>query len=165
MIKEDQGWCLASRLYKNQTLFRASGFTLIEVLVALLVTALGVFGLVAANLNALKFNHTADVRSHANLLAYDIADRMRANRFAALDGRYDLSLSDSAPTGTAIYQVDLSDWLGGLATQLPAGDGAISRDDTTFTITVQWDESRVGGSRIADADGGHIQAFVFVTEL
>lgn len=144
---------------------RSAGFTLIEVLVALVVTALGIFGLVAANLNALKFNQTATVRSHANLLAYDITDRMRANRFAALSGHYDLAMTDSAPTGTAIHEVDLQDWLRAIAAQLPAGDGAVARTDSTFTITLQWDESRIGATRIADADGMHVQTFVFVTEL
>ena len=144
---------------------RTAGFTLIEVLVALLVTALGVFGLVAANLNALKFNHAATVRSHANLLAYDIADRMRANRFAALSGSYELAMSASAPTGSAIHEVDLRDWLRAVAGQLPSGDGSVARTNSTFTITLQWDEARIGATRLADADGKHLQTFVFVTEL
>ncbi len=144
---------------------RAAGFTLIEVLVALLITALGVLGLVAANLNALKFNQTADVRSHANLLAYDIVDRMRANRFAARTGDYDLAITAGAPTGNDIAELDLRDWLSNVAGQLPAGDGSVTRDGTRVTITVQWDESRMGGTRQANADGDHIQTFVYVTEF
>lgn len=144
---------------------KSEGFSLIEVLVALVVTALGVLGLVGAHLNAMKFNDTASVRSHATLLAYDIADRMRANRRDALSGSYDLALSDTAPTGTDVYQIDRRDWLNALATQLSDGDGSIVRSNNTFTITVQWDESRVASTRLADASGNHIQAFVFVTEL
>ncbi|WP_372777020.1 type IV pilus modification protein PilV [Litorivivens sp.] len=142
-----------------------AGFSLIEVLVALLVTALGILGLVAANLNALKFNQTADVRSHATLLAYDIADRMRANRDAALAGLYDTTLTATPPGGNGVHQIDLRDWLNALANQLTSGDGSIARNGRRFTITVQWDEERISGSRLANAGGGHLERFVFVTEL
>ena len=143
----------------------SDGFSLIEVLVALVITALGVLGLVGAHLNAMKFNHIASVRSHATFLAYDIADRMRANRRAALFGSYDLALSDTAPSGTAVHEIDRRDWLNALASQLTDGDGAIARSNNTFTITVQWDEGRVANTRQTDADGNHRQTFVFVTEL
>lgn len=141
------------------------GFSLIEVLVALVITALGIVGLVAAQLNALKFNQTADVRSHATLLAYDIADRMRANRQAALAGHYDVALSAAAPAGAGVHQIDLRDWLTMLSGQLTLGDGSITRSGNRFTITVQWDESRIAGTRLANADGSHLQTFSFVTEL
>ncbi len=141
------------------------GYSLIEVLVALVVTALGVLGLVGAHLNAMKFNATADARSQATFLAYDIADRMRANRRAALAGDYDMTLGDAAPSGSAVHDIDRRSWLNALATRLTDGDGAIARSNNTFTITVQWDESRVASTRQADLDGNHIQTFVFVTEL
>lgn len=145
---------------------KSAGFSLIEVLVALVITALGIVGLVAAQLNALKFNQTADVRTHATLLAYDIADRLRANREAALAGHYDIALSDAAPAASStVHLIDLRDWLTMLATQLTSGDGSIVRNGSRFTITVQWDESRVATTRVADANGTHQQTFVFVTEL
>ncbi|MBB3048714.1 type IV pilus assembly protein PilV [Litorivivens lipolytica] len=143
----------------------ASGFSLIEVLVALLITALGILGLSAANLNALKFNQTADVRSHATLLAYDIVDRMRANREAALAGHYDIALTAPAPTGNAIHQSDVRDWLNALSNQLTSGDGSIARNGRSFTVTVQWDEARISESRAANAGGDYLERFVFVTEL
>ena len=142
-----------------------TGFTLIEILVALLVTALGVMGLAAAQLNALKFEQTAEQRSHASLLAYDMLDRMRANRAAALSGRYDIHFSNNGPTGDSVYAQDTRNWLASLASQLSAGDGSIARNGRSFTITVQWDESRLAETRTPDADGKHMQRFVFVTEL
>lgn len=145
---------------------KTPGYSLIEVLVAVLITALGVVGMASAHLSALKFNQTAEARSQATLLAYDIADRMRANRRAALSGDYDTALPDSSPSSpSTVHETDLKDWLDALASRLPSGDGAIARNGTTFTITVQWDESRVGESRLANADGIHTQTFVFVTEL
>ncbi len=143
----------------------STGFTLIEILVALLITALGVMGLAAAQLNALRFEQTAQQRSLASILAYDILDRMRANRAAALSGRYDIGLSDNAPSGDSLHAQDTRYWLASLASQLSAGDGSIARAGRSFTITVQWDESRLAATRAPDADGKHMQRFVFVTEL
>lgn len=142
---------------------RAAGFSLIEVLVTIVITAVGVLGAAALQLNAVKFNQVADMRSQATLFAYGVADRMRANRQAARAGRYDLDFDDDAPAGTAVHEIDLRDWLSALAARLPGGDGAIERDGVTVTVTVRWDESRVAGSR--EGDGPHLQTFVFVTEL
>ncbi len=61
------------------------GATLIEVLVALLITAIGVMGAAAMQLNSVKFNQTAQLRSNAAFLANDISDRLRAYRVAALN--------------------------------------------------------------------------------
>jgi type IV pilus assembly protein PilV len=53
-------------------------------LIAVLVAATGVLGASALQLNAVKFNQIANVRSTAVFLAQDITDRMRANRTLAL---------------------------------------------------------------------------------
>jgi type IV pilus assembly protein PilV len=144
-----------------------AGFSLIEVLIALLVTAVGVLGTVSTHLNTVKFNQTSNIRSHATMLAYEISDRMRANRNAALSGNYDIGLSADAPTGTAssIAQTDLQNWFTALTSRLSLGDGAITRNGNVFTITVQWDENRIRSSRQANANGDHLQSFVFITEL
>src|SRR3546814_3969485 len=67
---------------------RMEGFGLIEVLVSMLILGVGILGMIGLQLNALQFNQTAAFRSHATFLAYDIADRMRANAPAALAGSY-----------------------------------------------------------------------------
>jgi type IV pilus assembly protein PilV len=154
---------------KLQNLFERSrrrqqhGVTLIEVLVAILITATGVLGAAALQLNSVKFNQVANVRSAAVFLANDMADRIRANRAAALNGFYDLAMDDSAPKGAEVYQIDHRDWLNELVNRLPGGDGSVVRDGTTFTITVQWQEGRLERSRLAAA--GDTESFVFVTEL
>ena len=56
-----------------------SGFTLIEVLVALLVLAIGVMGAVAAQTVALRTRQESALMSHGVQLATSFADRMRAN--------------------------------------------------------------------------------------
>jgi type IV pilus assembly protein PilV len=57
-----------------------SGFTLIEVLVTVVVLAVGLLGLAGLQTASLGNNQNAYYRSQATQLAYDMADRMRANR-------------------------------------------------------------------------------------
>jgi len=57
-----------------------AGFTLIEILVAMLILAIGMLGIAAMQLRGLQYNHDAYLRSQVNLLAYNISDRMRLNR-------------------------------------------------------------------------------------
>lgn len=56
-----------------------SGFTLIEVLISMLVLAVGLLGLAGLQATGIKNNLSAYHRSQASILAYDLADRMRAN--------------------------------------------------------------------------------------
>lgn len=56
-----------------------SGFTLIEVLVAVFVLAVGVMGAVAAQAVALRTRHESALMSHGVQMATSFADRMRAN--------------------------------------------------------------------------------------
>ncbi|MFQ3200587.1 MAG: type IV pilus assembly protein PilV [Zhongshania sp.] len=142
---------------------RQRGVTLIEVLVAVLITATGVLGAATMQLNAVKFNQISTTRSIAVFLANDISDRMRANRADALVGRYDLGMNNDAPTGSAIYQIDVQDWLHEVALRLPAGDASIERDNANFIISIQWDESRLSKTR--EISAGDNQIFVFQTSL
>ncbi|MFT6550709.1 MAG: type IV pilus assembly protein PilV [Zhongshania marina] len=139
------------------------GITLVEVLVAVLITATGVLGAAALQLNSTKFNQMANTRSAAVFLANDMADRLRANRERAGTGSYDLALDADAPEGDTIEDVDRREWLTELTLRLPGGDGAIVRDGSIFTITVQWNESRISKTR--EADSGDLESFVFITEL
>ena len=66
---------------------RQSGFSLLEVLIAIVVTSIGLLGLAAMQATGLRNNHSAYHRSQATVLAYDIADRMRAN--TSLEITYD----------------------------------------------------------------------------
>ena len=124
------------------------GFSMIEVLVTVLILAIGLLGLAGLQSTALRSNHSALLRSQATVLAYDIADRIRANRTAALDGDYVVNLGGTL-TGSGMVAADVSSWKGNLAAMLPAGDGAIAHqhngDRHTFTIRVQWDDTRGEG--------------------
>ncbi len=132
------------------------GFTLIEVMVAVVVLSLGLLGLAGLQVTGLRNNQSASFRSTATVLAYDITDAMRANRTDARDGKYEIAMADAKPTGSAIYQQDLNNWLSELALRLPAGDGSVTVASDMVTVTVQWDDTR--GASAA-------QQFVMVSQL
>jgi type IV pilus assembly protein PilV len=136
----------------------ARGFTLIEVLVALLVMCIGVLGIGKMLMMSARSNDSAYMRSQATALAYTILDSMRANRQAALTGSYvvdvgttpaAVSCTAAAPCDSGLQaQNDLNLWKGSLTSALPAGDGSVNTitgtdsftgaDNITATVTVQW---------------------------
>lgn len=120
---------------------RRNGFSLIEVLVTLVVLSIGLLSLAALQVTTLKSNNSALTRFEASTLAYDILDRMRANRGPALQGNYNISLTDAVTVGSSIASQDLSAWKDALARQLPAGNGSIVINERVATVTVQWSEN------------------------
>lgn len=56
-----------------------SGFTLLEVLIALLIFSLGLLGMAGLLVVSVQANHSAFLRTQATFLSQSIADRMRAN--------------------------------------------------------------------------------------
>lgn len=138
------------------------GVSLVEVLISVLLFSIGLLGLAAMQLNSMKANQTAAVRSHATFLAYEMADRMRAARGDAQAGFYNLSVTAALPCNPATetclpFQRDLAEWRNNLAKQLPDGSGGVVQNGDLFTIIVQWNEERVGGSAA--------QQFSFVTQI
>ncbi len=127
---------------------RESGMTLIEVLVALLVLSIGLLGVAALQMTSLRNNHAAHTRSQATALAYDIADRMRANRTVAVAGGYNIALGAVPAAPATLADIDITAWKAALAAALPTGDGAITTDPAVtgdpniVRITIRWDDSR-----------------------
>jgi len=117
------------------------GFTLIEILVTVIVLAIGLLGLAGLQATTLRFNSSAYSRSQATNLAYDIADRMRSNVRAARNGAYDIAIGAN-PSGATLAAQDLREWRIALTNALPVGTGGIARNGNVFTITIQWDDSR-----------------------
>lgn len=120
------------------------GFTLIEVMVAVLVLAIGLLGLAGLQATAVRSNDSAFMRSQATILAYDMSDRLRANRQAALASLYDLCSIDFSSAGcTGTAKTDLKEWEDALERSLPSGVvGRITHAGNVFTITIEWDDSR-----------------------
>jgi len=132
---------------------RAAGVTLIEVLVALLVLGIGLLGLAGLQTVSMQYNHSSFMRTHANNMAYDIADRMRANREAALNGNYDLDIDDSPPGGATVAAQDLVEWYNGIQAALPDADGGVTvAADGTATIEIRWLDDRGEGNATTTFD-------------
>lgn len=152
-------------MIRQITLSRVAGFSLIEVLVAIFILATGVLGAAAMQMNALKFNQTASMRSQASFLAYEVIDSMRANPTIALAGGYDLAM-DASASGTSINGLDLQRWRQALSQRLPAGKGSVAHNNSLFTVTIQWDESRLGAKDDPETpEDESLGSFTFVTEL
>ena len=118
----------------------ASGFTLMEVLLVLLILSFGLLGLAALQNLALKDNYNALLRSRAVQYGEDILDRIRANRGNLVN--YAVVLGAAVPATGGIAQTDLQAWRAGLAQSLPGGDGSIAVDaNGVVTVVVQWQEA------------------------
>lgn len=124
---------------------RARGFSLIEVLVAIVVLSIGLLGLAALQVSGLRVGQSSFYRAQAAQLATDMADRLRAN--AGQARTCELDLADATPTGATTCERDLAEWRTRLRA-LPGGNGAVDVEPATnlVTITVQWDDSRGGGT-------------------
>lgn len=118
------------------------GITLVEVLVSVLILAIGLLGLAGLQTQSLNFNHSAYLRSQATVLAYDMIDRMRANRDVALSGSYDIAYGADGSGGTVAGD-DLVAWKDTLDRFLPEGDGRVFRTGGDVVVEVRW----------VDADG------------
>lgn len=129
------------------------GFTLIEVLVTVIILAIGLLGLAGLQLSGLRATHTAYHTSQATIAADEIIDRMRANRDVAEAGGYDLALEIEPPPASCLgatvgcdpetlAAADLREWRQGLSMHLPLGLGAVERQSNGVRVVVQWDDSR-----------------------
>ncbi|MCQ8127272.1 type IV pilus modification protein PilV [Methylomonas rivi] len=129
------------------------GFTLIEVLVAVIILAIGLLGLAGIQTVGLKNNQSAYTRSQATQLAYDIADRMRAN-VAGVTTYTTTDPPDAAETAACstatgctpaqMAETDLFQWNATLTDVLPGGSGTIAVAGNVFTITITWDDDHDG---------------------
>ena len=124
------------------------GTTLIETLVALVVLSIGLLGIAALQMTSLRNNRGAHLRSQAQVMAYDIADRVRANRGIALTNGYNVELGEDPNSSNALAQLDLERWKEAVGLTLPSGDGAVAIDVGTnvVTVTVTWADTTTGGT-------------------
>lgn len=150
------------------------GFTLIEVLVAVLVLAIGLLGIAGLQAAGLQMNNSAYQRSQAAVLTQDMADRARANTEGYQTGAYDIgdptsvSVTDSCfTTGgcspTQLAQSDVARWRQTVQELLPGGEATICQDDSpedgtsetspacsgsgNYVIKIWWTDDREGGNK------------------
>lgn len=131
------------------------GIGMIEVLVALLILAIGLLGLASLQTTGLNQTNEARNRSQAVLLAQDMLERMRANRknlsdyaFAAgsaPDCDTDFAIDDDG----AVAANDVDEWRNSVSCLLPAGDASVEVDSNAVTISLSWEDK-------TSADDGEI---------
>ncbi|NOT10417.1 MAG: type IV pilus modification protein PilV [Methylococcaceae bacterium] len=136
-----------------------TGFTLIEVLIAMLVLAVGLLGMAGLQATSLKNNQSAYNRSQATQLAYDLADRIRANvagiaTYTTIGPGAAVAKANCLnTTGCTIADMaenDLYEWNIAVTGTLPSGAGTIAAAAGVYTITINWDDNRDGSVNSSD---------------
>lgn len=146
-----------------KTINPQAGFTLLEVMIALVIFSVGLLGLAGIQAIALQSNNAAYMRTIAMQHTYNMADLIRT----ASDGEgvIDSTFTDgftsalgSAPTNCIVDNAttecslsemaafDIYHWKKRLADELPSGRGTLSRTDDIFEIKIMWDEKRTGAT-------------------
>lgn len=109
---------------------RNRGFTLVEVLIALIILSIGMLGIAGLYVHSLQAGSTSLFRHHAVTLAGDIADRIRANpragaTYAARPGANNSCVSGTVScTRDEMAANDVFVWLQQAAGTLP-DDGTL----------------------------------------
>lgn len=168
---------------------RQSGFTLIEVMVALLIFSLGMMGMAALMVLSVKTNQSAYLRTQASFLAQSMADRMRSNMglINSYNGTYSLATvgSDPCASGSACSPAnmvvrDQGLWSQQLTETLPnptaviacngnvlggAAQAGASPYNGLCTLTITWDEATLRRGTRSAAPGDalpDLQTFAWV---
>lgn len=131
------------------------GFTLFEVLVAIVIISIGLLGLLGLQTAAVVNTRNAQSRTLASMAVDSMADRIRANPASAAVAVY----AGMTPANTAAFPTNCAqqtcspaamaaydgvEWQQGLKQVLPAGQGFIDCAATSggtcrvFTITIGW---------------------------
>lgn len=148
---------------------RQSGFSMIEVLVTMVILAIGLLGVAGLQIASVRNTQVAAQRSIATQQAYDIAERMRANLgvfvagvpvpgSGAVGGAYD-NLGANIPVAPACAPIctpaqraviDHAEWNTANARVLTGGNGTVRINvpgnmAAGFTVTLNWTEASENG--------------------
>ena len=153
---------------------RTDGFSLLESLIALVVFSIGFLALTLLMHTSLQNTNSAFYRSVATEQAYDMADRIRANRGAAGATVVSyLGVEDDANPGcilinctaTQLAQYDGFHWNQTNERELPSGGGSIVPNAANpatgpVRVTVSWDDNRAGADCAAVPAPAQCMSFV-----
>jgi type IV pilus assembly protein PilV len=147
------------------------GSSLIEVLVALVILAVGMLSMAALHNASTKYGRLAEFRTSATMLAEELADRMRANPQGVRNGNYVRNVAWTAvpvrvvDPGTpacvdaqcaaAVAASDLAQWNNAAISLLP-GAGLFTQqvgaNTTVMDVWVAWIEPAARGGADAAAE-------------
>jgi type IV pilus assembly protein PilV len=129
---------------------RPRGFTLIEVLVAIVVLSFGVLGVVGMQVAALQSNREARNQSVAVALGRELGDMMRSNKDIALltaANPYLIDFSGDVPdyavncytntcsTTTQVAEFNVAEWLARVQAALPGARVVVCYDAAPYHTT------------------------------
>lgn len=144
----------------------SGGFSLIEILVAIVIVSMGLLAYAGLQMTGLSQTHAALFRSQAAISTHDMADRLRSNLPGTLAGGYRTLETDSlampnCAAGCIPFDLavrDLKIWQNLLSQHLPLASGVVSCTDSdaldaipcsensTHTIVVSWDDNKDGNA-------------------
>ena len=132
--------------YKLNSKAKYKGFTLIEVMIAIVVFSFGLLGVAGVMTVAVKNNHNGYMRSQAAFLTTSILDSMRSNQLGVYNGLYNDTFSgftniDTACTSGAgcdyigVAARDVNQWSNMITQILPNSSGTIQCTPGAAPIT------------------------------
>lgn len=145
---------------------RQRGFSLIEVLIAMLVIGFGLLGLAMMQTLSVRYSQSANYRTQAFNLAYDLLDQMRANRalsaqFAQIDeGSFSGVTGKNcsrAVSGFVGPAESAARWKCQVRSTLGAGAFAVvTQDGARTTVAIQWSDARAGVGAVGNNANGRV---------
>lgn len=129
--------------------YKQDGFSLVEVLIALIIMSVGMLGIAGLYVQSLQAGRTSMFRHQAVSLAGDVADRIRANptagvAYAGAGANNNCVAANVDCDVVGMAANDIWIWDQQAVNSLPSGDVVVAFDDTVappvYTITVNWDE-------------------------
>ena len=142
-----------NRNFRHPGRRQSAGFSLIEVMVAVLVLGVGLLGFALLQTMSVRFTQSANQRTQATNLAYDMLDQMRVNRLAAGQyvGTYNAATNGAGcvPGTNVSAAVFESVWECRMGKALGADAAAtVAFANGVATVAITW-----GDERWNDADG------------
>lgn len=168
---------------------KQTGSSLVEVMVALFVLAIGLLGILALQSKSMQYNQSAHIYSQAIYLANDIAERIRSNPSVASD--YEIAAGEEISDGgdcriNACSPSDLAKWdkyqfYTNIKSALPAGEISIVEIAVPppgppaptsipaaqlFRIEISFDDSRSEGkARASEEDTTGQKIYALMVEI
>jgi type IV pilus modification protein PilV len=157
---------------------KQTGSSLVEVMVALFVLAIGLLGILALQSKSMQYNQSAHIYSQAIYLANDIAERIRSNPTVASE--YLIAADAEVPEGvdcttSGCSPSDLAKWdkiklHDNVTAALPAGAVVITQPDPAaarlFRIEISFDDSRSEGiARTSEEDTTGQKTYALMVEI
>lgn len=145
---------------KFRGISRQKGFSLIEIMISILVLAIGLLGIAALLTVSLRNAQSSSAQNQATIQAYAMLDALRANKSAAIIGQYDLTqYTCSEPASDSRIGSEQAGWIRSLHAQVaPSACGRIQCTSLTCTVSVRWDDSRASG-------GSNAREYVLTTRI